>query len=259
MANQRLVSQIKTKDLFKSYSVITKSDENQNLFINQCRLNTLQFLSNLYEQLLLQFNDTYVRTLSEPEKELYKLCTDKWNELFNLVTNHVRIPHDGKVKARTIRNWLLPFRGVAFAVKNDECFFARGSDTRCESKRHTAGLIMCKHFFTHCGFVSRCIDKMSEHRCTADITFHRHHIDPQHNSEYKSAFVRKLVRNAVKLKPFRNSRHNIFHDGRRIHQIAPAQIVHAPARQNDPIIEVYLDSEEEDDDIEEIYPDIHRK
>ena len=258
MANQRLVTQIKRKNLFTSYSIITKSEENQALFINQCRSNTLEFLSSLIDQILVQFNDTYVRNLSEPEKELYKICADKWNALFNLVTNHVRIPYDGKVKSKTIFNWLSPIRGVAFAVKNDECFLARRSDTRCDSNRHTAGLVMCRHYFT-CGFVSRCIDKMAEHRCTADITFHRHHIDPEHNSEYKSAFVRKIVRDAVKLKPFRNSRLNIFPDQRRRHQIAPPQIVHAPARQNHPIIEVDLDNEEEDDDIEEIFPDMHRK
>ena len=256
MANQRLVTQIKRKDLFKSYSVITKSEENQALFINQCRSNTLEFLSSLIEQILVQFNDTYVRNLSEPEKELYKICADKWNALFNLVTNHVRIPYDGKVKSKTIFNWLSPIRGAAFAVKNDECFLARRSDTRCDSNRHTAGLVMCRHYFT-CGFVSRCSDKMAQHRCTADITFHRHHIDPERSSEYKSAFVRKIVRDAVKLKQFRNSRLDIFPDRRRRHQIAPRQIIRAPARQNHPII-VDLDNEDEAD-IEEIFPDMHRK
>ena len=143
MAGQRLLTQLKRKNLFTSYGIITKSEENQALFINQFRSNPLEFLSSLIDQILIQFNDTYVRNLSEPEKELYKICADKWYELYNLVQNNVRIPFDGKVKSKTVVSWLSPLRGVGFAVKNDECFLAHRSDTRCDSKTHTAGLVMC--------------------------------------------------------------------------------------------------------------------
>ena len=256
MAGQRLLTQLRTKNLFTSYGIITKSEENQALFINQFRANPLDFLSSLIDQILIHFNDTYVRHLPEPEKELYKICADKWYELYGLVLNNVRIPFDGKVKSKTVVNWLSPIRGVGFAVKNDECFLARRSDTRCDSNTHTAGLVMCRHYFT-CGFVSRCSDKMAQHRCTADITFHRHHIDPERSSEYKRAFVRKIVRDAVKLKQFRNSRLDIFPDRRRRHQIAPRQNIRALARQNHPII-VDLENEAEAN-IEEMFPDMHRK
>ena len=261
MPNQRMLTQLKTKNLFTSYGIITKSDENQALFVNQFRANPLEFLSSLIDQLLIQFNDTYVRNLSEPEKELYKICADKWNELYNVVQNSVRIPFDGKSKSKTITSWLSPIRGVAFAVKNDECFLARRSDTRCDSNTHTPGLVMCRHYFT-CGFVSRCNDKVAQHRCTEDITFHRHHIDQERTSEYKRAFVRKIVRDAVKLKQFRNSRLDIFPDRRRRHQIAPRQNIRAIARQNNPIIVdfEYEDLENEAEaNIEEMFPDMHRK
>ena len=124
MAGQRLLTQLRSKNLFTSYGIITKTAENQALFINQFRANPLDFLSSLIDQILIHFNDTYVRHLPEPEKELYKICADKWYQLYEVVLASIRIPIDGKVKSKKVVSWLSPLRGVVFAIKNDECFLA---------------------------------------------------------------------------------------------------------------------------------------
>ena len=263
MPNPRMLTQLRTKNLFSSYWIITKSDRNQSLFVNQFRANPLDFLSSLIDQLLLQFNDTYVRSLSEPEKQLYKICSDKWNALYNIVQDSVRIPIDGKNKAKTISRWFSPIRGVAVAVKNDDCFLARTSDTRCDTNNHFPGLVMCKHYFNGCGFVSRCHDKVAQHRCSEETTFHRYHIDHDRTSQYKRDFVKKLVKDAMKLKPFRNARLDIFPDMRRTHQIEAGQNIRAIARPNNPVVVEYLDIDDLEDEaaanIEELFPDLLRK
>ena len=269
MVGQRLLTQLRTKNFFTSYGIITKTADNQTLFINQFNASPIEFLETLIDQILIHYNDTYVRYLSEPEKELYMICAEKWYQLYELVLANIRLPLDGKIKSKTVVRWLSPLRGVGFAIKNDECFLVDRNHTKCDSKTHTDGLVMCRHFDT-CGFISRCSDKMAHHRCTGNRRFERHHIDPTRSFEYKRAYVMKIVRDAVKLKPFTNSRLAIFPDRRRSHQIPPRHNIRALARQNqqnqqddDPII-VDLENEDEanrDDDvhIEEIFPPMHRK
>ena len=266
MVGQRMLTQLKSKNLFKSYEIITKTADNQALFINQFNASPIDFLDSLIDQILIHYNDTFVRHLTEPGKELYRICADKWYQLYELVLASIRIPLDGKVKSKQVVRWL-SFAGIA--IGNDECFLADRSHTKCDSKTHTDGLVMCRHFDT-CGFISRCSDKMAHHRCTGNRRFERHHIDPTRSFEYKRAYVMKIVRDAVKLKPFTNSRLAIFPDRRRSHQIPPRHNIRALARQNqqnqqddDPII-VDLENEDEanrDDDvhIEEIFPPMHRK
>ena len=266
MVGQRMLTQLKSKKLFKSYEIFTKTADNQALFISQFNARPLDFLDALLEQILIHYNDTFVRHLTEPGKELYRICADKWYQLYQLVLASIRIPLDGKVKSKQVVRWL-SFAGIA--IGNDECFLADRSHTKCDSKNHTDGLVICRHYDT-CHFLTRCIDKIDQHRCTGNRRFERHHVDQTRSVEYKRAYILNLVTNVVKLKPFTNTRLGIFPDRRRSLQLPPRHNRRALARQNRqnqqddfPII-IDLENEDaanRDDDvhIEEMLPPMHRK
>ena len=111
MVGQRLLTQLKSKNFFKSYEIITTTADNQALFINQFNASPIDFLDSLIDQILIHYNDTFVRHLTEPGKELYRICADKWYQLYELGLANIRIPLDGKVKSKKVVRWLSPLRG----------------------------------------------------------------------------------------------------------------------------------------------------
>ena len=77
-----------------------------------------------------------MRHLTEPGKEVYRICADKWYKLYQLVIASFNMPVDGKMRSKQVLRWL-SYAGIA--IGTDVCFLADNSQTRCDSKHHTDG------------------------------------------------------------------------------------------------------------------------